>query len=195
MKITFYDTETSGLPDFKAGPESSTQPRVIQIAGIQSDENGNVLNQVNLIINPEQEGFVIPEQASNVHGITTENMNKDGIPSRIGIPVFMKMFNTSDLVVAHNISFDNFLMRSECLKLGLEKNDVAKFCTMKSSTNIVKIPPTEKMVAAGFTNFKSPNLQEAHKFFFGESFEGAHDAFADVKACMRVYFELKRRGV
>jgi DNA polymerase-3 subunit epsilon len=120
-------------------------------------------------------------------------MKKDGVPTRIALPLFMQIFNASDLIVAHNISFDSFLLRSECLKFGCSKEEKEKFCTMRASTDIVRIPPTSRMLAAGFNKFKSPNLQEAYQFFFGEKFDGAHDAFSDVKACMRIFFEIKRR--
>jgi hypothetical protein len=43
--------------------------------------------------------------------------------------------------------------------------------------------------------YKPPKLIELHEILFGESFVGAHDAAADVRACARCFFELKKRGV
>jgi len=34
MTILFYDTETTGLPDFKAPSDAPHQPRIIQLAVI-----------------------------------------------------------------------------------------------------------------------------------------------------------------
>lgn len=62
---------------------------------------------------------------------------------------------------------------------------------MRDATDLVQCPPTERMVAKGMKGFKSPNLQEAYKHFFGVEFEGAHDAMADVRACKDVFFKLK----
>ena len=60
------------------------------------------------------------------------------------------------------------------------------------TTPICKMPPTPKMLAAGFDKFKMPKLIEAHQHLFGEGFDKAHDAMADVMACKRIYFECKR---
>jgi DNA polymerase III subunit epsilon len=66
------------------------------------------------------------------------------------------------------------------------------FCTMEASAPIVNLPPTERMVAAGFNKPKPPKLEECIKHFFKEDLKGAHDAMIDVSACRRIYFELKR---
>ena len=65
------------------------------------------------------------------------------------------------------------------------------FCTMEAAAPIVNLPPTERMLAAGFNKPKAPKLEEAIRFFFDESLDGAHDAMVDVIACRRIYFHLK----
>ena len=62
-----------------------------------------------------------------------------------------------------------------------------KCCTMKSSTNYCKLP--------GKKGFKSPRLAELHQILFGEGFDNAHNALADVEATARCFWELKKRGV
>lgn len=64
-------------------------------------------------------------------------------------------------------------------------------CTATLSTPICKIPPTPKMVSAGFNKFKTPNLGEAFRHFMGRDFDNAHSALADVRACIDVYFAIK----
>ena len=64
-------------------------------------------------------------------------------------------------------------------------------CTAKLATPICKIPPTAKMVAAGFNKFKTPNLGEAYRHFTGNELVNAHSAMADVMACRDVYFAIK----
>jgi len=51
---------------------------MIQIAWILCDAQGNKIDTQVHIIKPE--GFIIPTEASNVHGITTEMANEQGIP-------------------------------------------------------------------------------------------------------------------
>jgi hypothetical protein len=42
---------------------------------------------------------------------------------------------------------------------------------------------------------KYPNLTELHRKLFKKSFEDAHDALADVRACKAAYFELRSLGI
>lgn len=51
---------------------------------------------------------------------------------------------------------------------------------MKAMTPICKLPGT-------YDDFKWPRLSEAYRFAFNEDFSGAHDAMADVRACLRIY--------
>jgi DNA polymerase-3 subunit epsilon len=62
------------------------------------------------------------------------------------------------------------------------------FCTQANSVKILNLPPTEKMIRAGFNKPKSPNLGEAYEFFAGKKLEGAHNAAVDLAACKVVYF-------
>jgi DNA polymerase-3 subunit epsilon len=61
---------------------------------------------------------------------------------------------------------------------------------MEAATPVLNLPPTERMIAAGFDKPKPPKLEECIRHFFNEDLEGAHDAMADVIACRRVYFHL-----
>lgn len=61
-----------------------------------------------------------------------------------------------------------------------------KICTMKQSVNCCKIPSGSR--------YKYPTLTELHTFLFDKSFENAHDAMEDVRATLRCFIELYRRG-
>jgi DNA polymerase-3 subunit epsilon len=65
---------------------------------------------------------------------------------------------------------------------------------MKMATPICKMPPTEKMMARGRKDFKSPRLEEAYRIMFGERMDGAHDAMSDVKATARLFFHIINGG-
>ena len=54
MKIVFFDTETTGLPRDYNAPSSNLDnwPRLVQLAWIVSDYQGNVLSNENHIITP-----------------------------------------------------------------------------------------------------------------------------------------------
>ncbi len=56
---------------------------------------------------------------------------------------------------------------------------------------LLKLPPTEKMLKAGFKKNKSANLREAYEFFTGQQLVDAHSAMADAQACLTVYRAIK----
>lgn len=187
----FFDTETTGLPKSWSAPvtDADNWPRLVQLAWLLYDNEGHRLAGDSVIIKPE--GFTIPETASKIHGITTERALAEGAPL---LPV-MRMFLTlldglGDFIVGHNIEFDKNIVAAELLrcKLWLPDNLGAGICTMKASTDLVKI----KSHAGGN---KWPKLTELHQHLFGIGFEGAHDAGADVRATARCFWELKRLGV
>jgi DNA polymerase-3 subunit epsilon len=62
---------------------------------------------------------------------------------------------------------------------------------MRMAQPIVKLPPTERMVAAGIGGYKSPRLEEAYLHFFAKEMENAHDALADVLARKDIYFAMQ----
>ena len=61
MKIVFFDTETTGLPRDYNAPSSKLDnwPRLVQLAWIVSDYDGNVISSENHIIIPN--GFEYPQ--------------------------------------------------------------------------------------------------------------------------------------
>ena len=114
---------------------------------------------------------------------------------------FGQMHKKADLRVAHNIGFDDRIMRIAIKRyFGDAPADRFKaapiYCTANASKPIVKCPPTAKMQASRFRNqFKTPNMQEALSFFFpGEVIGGAHRARPDAEACAKVFFALMARG-
>jgi len=182
MKLTF-DTETTGLINYKAPKIHECQPRCVQLGAILSDDEGHIRGELNLLIKPD--GWTVPDEAAAIHGITTEMCEKFGVPIVLALNLFNRFVSMSDTLVAHNFSYDDQILQNEFHRLGRPTEFTAKpsFCTMKASTNIVAIP--------GKRGNKWPTLQETHKHFFGEEFVGAHDAMADVRACKRVFYHLK----
>lgn len=185
----FFDTETTGLPKNWKAPVTDLDnwPRMIQIAWILCDENGNRIETDDYIIKPEN--FIIPKEASDVHGITTERANNEGVDLEIVLNKFNDLIERTNFIVAHNISFDEKILEAEFLRKKI-KNDFfrkRKLCTMKSSTNYCKIP--------GPYGYKWPKLSELHIKLFGKDFEGAHDAFADINATEKCFWEMRSKGL
>jgi DNA polymerase-3 subunit epsilon len=187
--ILFFDTETTGFPDWKLSLSHESQPYIVQLAAQLCDEYGRTLAEMCVVIDNDVD---IPERASAVHGITRERAAEIGIPADVAIDLFNHLYVKADLIVAHNVNFDKKITEIAWARR-LDWTPIPKptFCTMNASAPVVNIPPTEKMLAAGFTKPKAPKLEECVKHFFGEELSGAHDAMIDVIACRRVFFHLK----
>lgn len=195
--ILAFDTETTGLPDWNAPSDGPTQPHLVQLAMILLDDDLTERASVSMIIKPD--GWVIPEEGpAAVHGITNAMANRFGVPERMATNLYAQWgLATGALHVAHNTPFDLRIMRIALLRAGYTKErldglKVESFCTMRASTPIISLPPTEKMVRAGFKKPKPPKLEECIRHFFGEELIGAHDALVDVRACVRVYRHLTK---
>jgi len=185
MSPLFFDTETTGLPDFKKPASDPSHPHIVQLGAILYDDARHVVSEINLLVRPE--GWTIPAEASAVHGITQEAADKYGLPLASVMLLFLDLCARADLIVAHNHSFDEKMIRREWHHLGNEAvaetfRKIPSFCTMKATTDICKLP--------GKYGYKWPKMQEAYRHFFGKDFEGAHDAMADVRACAAVYWAI-----
>ncbi len=185
----FFDTETTGVPKDYNAPASNTinWPRLVQLGWILTDESGNEISSGNEIVKPE--GFVIPSDASRVHGITTEVALRDGKPLRQVIQAFLKDSEGARCFVGHNVSFDQRVVGAELYRLGIVDtvSTARSFDTMKAATDYCKIP--------GTYGYKWPKLIELHRKLFGCEFEDAHDAMADITATRKCFFEMKRRNL
>lgn len=182
----FFDTETTGLPkSWKAPVEDlNNWPRLVQLAWVMYDSNGNFIESKDFIVRPD--GFTIPQDASKVHGITTERAVNEGHPLSQVLQNFKADVENATLLVAHNMSFDEKIVGSELLRSRMPNVIAAKpkLCTMQKSTNFCAIP--------GNYGYKWPKLAELHIKLFNEDFEEAHNASADINATARCFWELKR---
>lgn len=189
MKLLFFDTETNGKPKDYRGSYTDVDnwPRVIQLAWLLSDEKGNILRSYNNLIKPD--GWEIPKETFWIeNGYSTEENAEKGVPIAEAIVPFMEAKHEADGLVAHNIRFDHPIMWAEIIRMGLTpRSGMAKLCTMQSSTGHVGLKLNGRP--------KWPTLQELHHHLFKKEFDGAHDAMADVKACMDCFFELVDRGI
>ena len=190
MTIIFFDTETTGLPlDYNA-PSSKLDnwPRLVQLAWIVSDCDGNVISSENHIIIPN--GFEIPSISASIHGITTEIAKSKGEKLVDVIDKFLGVLQNATAIAGHNISFDQHIVEAEILRCGRSNilKSLPAYCTMKMSANYCNILNSNKEV-------KWPTLQELFFKLYGEKFEGAHNAMADTKATYRCFFTLVKRGI
>jgi len=199
--IFIYDFETTGLPLFDQPSDDPRQPHVVEVAaGLFDLETGELRGEFHTIVRPD--GWTIPDEVAAIHGITTERALAEGIPeAEMLAEGFNALWSHGDVIVrcGHNEQFDARIARIAYKRfLGEAAADRWKAgkaeCTARLSTPILALPPTRKMMAAGFRKHKTPNLTECVRHFFNEDHAGAHGALADMRACARVYFALKAIG-
>lgn len=191
--ILFFDTETTGLFSDRLPIDHPDQPYIVQLAAQLCHDDGRPVAGFSLIVDPGIGVVEIPERAAAVHGITNEIAVQFGVSSEYALSAFTHLYQRADLIVAHNIKFDRGLIETAIARHYGRVKQLSKplFCTMEAASPIVNLPPTERMVAAGFTKPKPPKLEECVKHFFGEDLDGAHDAMIDLAACRRVYLHLR----
>jgi DNA polymerase III subunit epsilon len=185
----FFDTETTGLPKNWKAPVTDTKnwPRITQLAWQVYDDTGKLVRERCELIKPD--GWTIPdEKFFRDNNMSTERCEKEGVDLLPLLKSFIEQAGSADYLIAHNMSFDEKIIECEMVRAKLEYIDKPnKLCTMKESTDYCKIYKWGK--------YKWPTLSELHVKLFKEDFDGAHDALADVKACAKSFFELKKRKV
>lgn len=195
----FFDTETTGFPP---------KARMTQLGFMLFDIDGNELTRFNSLIKPD--GWEVPnkeywireglseEEAIKKGGffddnnMSTERCEAEGIPVFTALRAFQDNLKKCKYKVAHNLNFDNQILAKEIRLAGIETalfQFKKGYCTMHTTTNLVKAPGKYP------GKYKWPKLEELHTFLFGETFDGAHDAFADVEALAKCFFELKNRNL
>ncbi len=185
-----FDTETTGLPKRWDAPISDTDnwPRCIQIAWQLHDAMGNLIEHQDYLVQPE--GFNIPYDAEQIHGISTELAQQKGISLAEVLEKFNIALSKAKFVVGQNVGFDLNIIGAEFYRMDvenpLEELPVLDTCTEETAL-LCKIP------GGRGGKFKLPTLTELHEYLFNEPFNEAHNATADVEATTRCFFELVRR--
>ncbi|HET8737586.1 MAG TPA: PHP domain-containing protein, partial [Pricia sp.] len=185
-----FDTETTGLPKRWNAPITDTDnwPRCVQIAWQLHDAMGKLVEHQDYLIRPE--GFNIPYDAEQVHGISTPLAERDGLPMAEVLEKFNAAMAQTKFVVGQNLGFDLNIMGAEFHRLAVENRlqelPVLDTCT-EETAKLCQIP------GGRGGKFKLPTLTELHEHLFEEPFAEAHNATADVEATTRCFLELVRR--
>lgn len=185
----FFDTETADLPNDFDAPETDIQnwPHIVQIAWVVGESLEAIASPQTHLIKPT--GFNIARGAFDVHGISKEDAETNGVPIKPVLDLFLKDVAAATTVIAHNIEFDTKVVGAECVRNNIANpiHQKKTRCTMKEAVQYCRIPSKR--------GFKWPRLTELHEKLFNANFANVHDASSDCLACMRCFFELQKLNV
>jgi len=183
MLNLIFDTETTGFPFGSRPVDAIEQPYLIQLA-ILVTKADEIIRSWNCVVKCP---IYIPEEATKVHGITTERMQKEGVNPTAVIDMFHKDLLIADRVICHNIDFDLKIMSYAYYRAGKDfthLKEMPHVCTMRTAA------PSQKLLG------KRKSLSECYKGLVDPAgFPNAHSASADAMACWKILRELERRGV
>lgn len=187
MKIFVFDTETTWFIN-KKETDLDKQPHIIQFAWIfwEIDKQWNFTEEkrVDILVNPK---MPIPFWSSEIHHIYDIDV-KDAPYIEDVIDDFLSYINWADIIVWHNIEYDEDMIKLELKRLWKEFEYHPKqvICTMNETINFCKLP--KKLASSSW--YKRPKLWELHKKLFDKYFVWAHDAMTDVEATLNCFIEL-----
>lgn len=194
MKALFFDTETIGLPERRKGwnkyyPITQLHHydncRLIEI-GWACDYTITVPPQPDqftfmyksFLVKPE--GFVTETGGGfKYHKISTTEALKNGYTLKECLKMFMNRVKEVDVIVAHNVLFDWYVIATELLRCNLLEDlevwkKVKTFCTMQAGANEMGV--------------KSIKLETLYQNTFNSStpYE-QHRATGDIKCLVDIY--------
>ncbi len=187
MKIFVFDTETTWFIN-KKETDLDKQPHIIQFAWIMwdIDEKLNFKEEkrVDILINPK---IPIPFWSSEIHHIYDIDVKNAPYIEEV-IDDIMSYINWVDIIIWHNIEYDEDMVKLELKRLNREYEYHPKqvICTMNETINFCKLP--KKLSTSSW--YKRPKLWELHKKLFNKYFIWAHDAMTDVEATLNSFIEL-----
>jgi len=207
-KILIFDTETTGLPKSYTINYNvlNLWPYIVQFSYIIYDCDSKCIIKIKDDIIKVPKEIHISAECTNIHGITNELSQNNGINIEIAIKDFMEDLKHVNLVVAHNIEFDLNLLKVEIMRKVTENLIISEikegylkylkvlcletnyYCTMKNSIQLCNI---KRITKKGKEYVKFPKLSELHDKLFQVIPHDLHNSLNDVLVCLRCFYKLK----
>ena len=180
-KFLVFDTETTGLFDFKLPADDPSQPRLAAVAFILADETGTEIFAVKRYIKPD--GWEMPAEAQAINGLSTEFLDTNGVPVVTVLDEYQGHIESGLITVAFNAQFDSKVMRAEFRRAGRPDlfEQTPNVCMMRGLSPYGKegLP-----IMRGFVKLKEACA------YFGFDLTDAHDAMADAQAARQILARL-----
>lgn len=190
-EVLFLDAETTGLPpkNAKWDEDFDQFPYIVSLSwffnGVEKD----------YIIYPEK--WEIPVASVEIHGITTEQAQKEGVMLCDVLAEFISDCEKAKLLIGHNIYFDISTIKANILRCDKGSYNTKTDAALFKGKRIDTMRKSLKFVGATMPNskrLKYPTLEELYFHLFHENFP-AHNSMEDVRALVRCVPELVAAGV
>ena len=176
----FFDSETTGIPNWKVPSENEEQPHLTQLGAILVDmDTKKEISSLDVVLKPN--GWTIPDEVVALNGLTTDYCAEVGVPEDEAVRAFL-MLGANIKRYAYNTTFDNRIIRIATKRYFPEKvQDDWKAGEYECAM----------MAAKKDMGVRSVKLGDAYEHYFGERFKGAHDALSDTRAALRIWFAIQ----
>ncbi|MFH8759025.1 3'-5' exonuclease [Streptomyces atroolivaceus] len=171
--LTAFDLETTGT--------DVETDRIVTAAVVRLEADGSVSEERTWLLNP---GVAIPEQASAIHGISTERAREHGVPAASAVEEIARTvadgLRAGVPLVVMNARYDLSLLDRECRRYAVE--------SVSERLGDVPSPVIDPLVIDKHVDKyrKGKRALQALCAHYGVSLDDAHDARADAVAAARV---------
>ena len=163
-QLAFIDLETTGFSPKKGD-------RIVEVAIINTDWEGNILDRFDTLINPLRE-----VSGTEIHGLTAEMLKE--APSFSDAMDDVLFFLKDKLVVGHNLSFDLRFLEAEIERHYRHRVHFEGLCTLQLSKTLFPNLPIRRLDA----------LCE----FLDVELVSSHSALGDCEATMELFNRMKK---
>lgn len=159
--LVFFDVETTGL--------NVIRDRIVQIALVKLHKSGAEPTEFMTLINP---GIPISEESMAIHGITPADLRNKPTFQQVAQKIW-DFIGDADLGGYNSNRFDVPMLMEEFARVGMEF-DISKRRLIDSQRIFYKMEPR--------------TLKAAYRLYCQKELEDAHDALADVRATIDVFY-------
>ena len=201
-----FDVETTGLIPKKNTLTLQDYPHIIQFSFILFNISTFSVERCYNVYIQVDDTVQITDVITNITGINSEMCRTYGVPIQDALLEFYNAYFIADIVIAHNIKFDQQMIKTEIFR---HMHDLYKYmplyselfvpsykreiyCTMHAGIDICNIMVTcdGNVDGSTYTYKKFPKLSELYKCLFGTVPENLHNSLIDTIVCLRCFLKM-----
>ncbi|MFD6533487.1 3'-5' exonuclease [Streptomyces sp. NPDC060184] len=178
--LVAFDLETTGT--------DVETDRIVTAAVVRLDADGTVAEERTWLLDP---GVVIPEQASAIHGISTDHARERGVPAAAAVEEITRtvaeVLRAGTPLVVMNARYDLSLLDRECRRYGVE--------SVSERLGGAPSPVIDPLVIDKHVDKYRKGKRALHALcaHYGVPLDAAHDAKADAVAAALVVRRMAER--